>query len=234
MHGKRIAHLYLHVRGAADRLRLAVRTAQRNIEVVNSNEYAGTDVSGFRYYDHFRLLSSARDAREKKILLNIDRSGASSVTSKVACWGMALVAPASAIEVGLPRCDIAGEHIWRLVRVPVARCRFDALMQEMRQIENLLLRQISRMIRELLQRWPDFVTEPIMQHNDRTNQVGTVVSALHVASVTVDAVLSIDGTATRCRRIVDDLADRGPGLAGGKFSCQQNGDCSNQNENPEP
>jgi hypothetical protein len=52
--------------------------------------------------------------------------------------------------------------------------------------------------------------------------------------VTIDAVLGIDGTATRYRRIVDDLANRGPGLTGDEFSCQQNGHRNNQNERAEP
>jgi hypothetical protein len=90
------------------------------------------------------------------------------------------------------------------------------------------------MIRELLHGWPDFVTEPIMQHNNRTDQVGAIISTLHVATVTVDAVLGIDDTATRYRRIVDDLADRGPGLTGDEFSCQQSGHRDNQNESAEP
>jgi len=143
---------------------------------------------------------------------------------------MARAAFARAVEIRLARRDIAGEHIRRLVRVPIARCRFDALMQEMRQIENLILRQISRMIREFLHGWPDLVTEPVMQHHDGANEVGTIISAFHIASVTVDAVLGIHGATARCRHTIDNLAHRGAGLTNGKFRRQKNGDCHDENE----
>jgi hypothetical protein len=90
------------------------------------------------------------------------------------------------------------------------------------------------MIRELFHGRSDLVTEPIVQHNDGSDQVGTIISALHIASVAVDAELGVDGAATRCRRIVDDLAHGGPGLTGGKSSCQQYGHCNNQDEKSEP
>jgi hypothetical protein len=80
------------------------------------------------------------------------------------------------------------------------------------------------MIRKLLHGCPDLITKSIMQHDDGTDQVGTVIAPLHVASVTVDAVLGVDGAAPRCCRIVDDLAHCGPGLTGGKFSRQKYGD----------
>jgi hypothetical protein len=147
---------------------------------------------------------------------------------------MAGTAFSCAIEVGFPRFDIAGEHVWRLIRVPVARCRFDALMKEMRQIENLLLREISRMIRELLHGGPDLVAEPVMQHNDGANQVGTVISALDVASMAVDAVLGINGTAARRRSIIDDLADGGSRLTGGIGGRKKDAACKHEKESPEP
>ena len=104
-------------------------------------------------------------------------------------------------------------------------------MQKVRQIHNLRRRQVFGMAIELFHRRDDVVAEPISQDDHGANEIRTVISALHVAAMTIDAVLRINGTAAVRRRVIDDLAFGGPGLSG-KVCASGDQKCQDLNSPP--
>jgi len=87
---------------------------------------------------------------------------------------------------------------------------------------------------ELFHRGPNLIAQPIVQYNNRPNQVRTVIATFHVTCMTVDAVLSIDSSPARRRSIIDNLANGWPGLAGSVNSRNQTGYGNSENERRNP
>ena len=103
------------------------------------------------------------------------------------------------------------------------------MMQEVRQIDHLSLREIAWMARQGFHCRSDFVAETVMKHQRRSNQIRAVLTALDVAPMTVDAVLRVDCAAARGCRIVDHLTFGGTSLTGSKcVQREEHSDCDKQ------
>ncbi len=139
MRGERILHRDGHAGPAVERAIFAGRFTQRDEEVVDAHDHAGHRRLLPNPDRYFNLLAAPRSQRGKqKSLLQIGRvRNARGDAGKVAGGRVARAAAAGAIEVGASGLRIAGQHVSGAARVAIAGDRFDALMQEVRQLDDL-------------------------------------------------------------------------------------------------
>src|SRR5689334_14815596 len=104
---------------------------------------------------------------------------------------MARAALACAIEIGLARGGISGQHIQHFVIRTGAQRIAHLLMKEVREVHDLLFREIGAChtaLRgmSLLQERADSISVPILQYHERANKIGSLVGAASLRTVTSD------------------------------------------------
>ena len=126
-------------------------------------------------------------------MLQFGRVGdAGSDAGKVTCGRVARAAAACAVEVRAAGLGIAGEHGQRTARVAVADDRLDSLVDEMREIDDLVGGERRLMIGARLDSRPDQVPQAIAQDHSRSDQIRSAVGPFGRAAMTVDAVLRVE------------------------------------------
>src|SRR4029077_3164989 len=91
--------------------------------------------------------------------------------------------------------------------------RLDPILEEMREIGDLDLRQVGLVTCQLLERGCDLIAQTVAKDQRGTNQVGTLLGALRECAMTIDAELGVKLPAPSRGGIIDFLALVGSGLA---------------------
>ncbi len=168
---------------------LAARVAQRDIEVIDPNQFA----SYSRRRDRHTL--GLRTSRKQKALLQIHRiAKLPPDTGEIASDRM--TPRANAIEICPSRTRIACQNIQRLHRIAIHRRSFDLLLQEVGEIGYLRLAQtrvVSRSAsRDALQRRAKFAPQTIAHHQRRAHQIRTGIRPLGLCAVAISAALRVN------------------------------------------
>src|SRR5215467_13670427 len=165
MHHERIVLFDLQIRCSPPRAVLAGGIAYRNVEIVETLERSGYCGTG-------RGSNGCRDLRPKgkeKSLLQQGRIEPLSDACEVAGWRMAGVALPRAIEIRSAGLRIARKYVLNLIQRRASKRIVDALLQKVREIRNLSLREVRARLAALCgmavaEERSDFAAEPIPQN----------------------------------------------------------------------
>src|ERR1700731_3942337 len=99
---------------------------------------------------------------------------------------MTRAAFAGAVEVGPPGVGAAREHVRRALWITIFGRRLNPILEEMREIGHLSLRQVGLVVRQPLERGCDLIAQTVAKDQRGTNQVGTLLGALRECAMTID------------------------------------------------
>src|SRR5215467_3109981 len=168
MHDERIVLFDLQIPCSLPRTVLAGGIAYRNVEIVETLERSGYCGTG---RGSNRCRNALRPHGKKKSLLQRRRIEPLSDACEIAGWRMAGVALPRAIEVRSAGLRIARKYVLHLVQRRASKRIVDALLQEVREIRNLSLREVRARRAALCgmafaEDGSDFAAEPIAQNRN--------------------------------------------------------------------
>ena len=146
----------------------------------------------------FASSASAAESRlrEEKLLLHIHGIVLRANPFQVAGSGMALAALALAVEVGLAGLRVARQHVLRMEERRSPHRVGHLQVKEMRQIRDLLVREVSCLAGLSRMVFPEYranlISVPVVKDNHGSNQIGSVLCAAGARAVARNALRRID------------------------------------------